>query len=166
MIFVYTSRASVARGLAWCYGSVTILRVTSFSCTFNIYTIYPRLTSVFSRVILDVPYMYLAYFATVHHVNTCLWIRAEVNWMQVFQSFHQRDNRACESIQESVYDRSKCSVYIRCTSVWSPSNLQADAVFSTAMCTSNVSEMFKNDKIIVKTGLAWCPNPDPMVQLL
>ena len=70
--------------------------------------------------------------------------------------------RACESIQESVYDRSKCSVYIWNTSVWSPSNLKADAAFSIEIsCTSKVLQMFENDRIIVKTGLAWCPKPYP-----
>ena len=67
----------------------------------------------------------------------------------------------CESIHESVFDRSKCSVYIWYTSVWSPSNLQADAAFIIELgCTSKVLERFKNDRIIVKTWLAWCPKPD------
>ena len=56
--------------------------------------------------------------------------------------------RVCESIQHSVFDKSKRPVYIWYTSVWSPLNLQADA------------ERFQNERIIVKTGLAWCPKPD------
>ena len=71
-------------------------------------------------------------------------------------------NRVCESIQESAFDRNKCSVYIWYTSIWSPSNLQAGAAFIIEIgCTSKVLERFKNDRIIVKTGLAWCPKPDP-----
>ena len=43
-----------------------------------------------------------------------------------------------------------------------PSNLQADATFFIEIgCTSKVLERFKNDRIMVKTGLAWCPKPDP-----
>ena len=49
----------------------------------------------------------------------------------------------------------------------SPSNLLANAAFFIEIgCTSKMLEMFKNDRIIVKTGLACCPKPDPIVQLL
>ena len=33
--------------------------------------------------------------------------------------------------------------------------------FKEIGCTSKVLERFKNDRIIVKTVLAWCPKPDP-----
>ena len=87
--------------------------------------------------------------------------------IQYFYHVYINLNRVCENIQhveESVFDRRKCSVYIWYTSVWSPSYLQADAAFIIHMsCTSKVLEKFENDRIIVKTGLAWCPKPDPHV---
>ena len=66
-----------------------------------------------------------------------------------------------------LYDRSKCSLYIWCSPVWSTSNLRAGTAFIIEIsCTSKVLKMFlKNDRIIVKTGPAWCPKPNPMVQL-
>ena len=65
-------------------------------------------------------------------------------------------NRVCESSQEFVFDQSKCFVYSWFTSVWRPSNIQADAAFIIEIgCTSKVLERFLNDRIIVKTGLAW-----------
>ena len=73
-------------------------------------------------------------------------------------SILQGYNRVCESTQRFVFDRSKCSVCIKYTSVWSRCNLQADAAFITKIsCTSKMLEVFKNDRILVKTGLAWCP---------
>ena len=53
-------------------------------------------------------------------------------------------NRVCESVQESVFDRSQCFVYIWYTSVRSPSNLQVDAAFIVEICrTGKALEMFK-----------------------
>ena len=70
----------------------------------------------------------------------------------------------CESIQESVFDRSKCSVYVWYTSVWRLSNLQADAAFHVEIgCTSKLWGMFKNERIIVKTRLAWYPKDRPHI---
>ena len=92
----------------------------------------------------------LLHFFVIHTVHT-----------NTLKKFKFNNNGVCESIQESVFDRSKCSRYMWYTSVWSPFNLQADAAFIIEIsCTSKVSEMFKNDRIIVKTGLAWCPKPD------
>ena len=71
-------------------------------------------------------------------------------------------NRVCASRQEFVFDKSKCFVYRWYTSVWSPSNTQTDAAFSIEIsCTRKVLKMFKNDRIIVKTRLVWCPKPNP-----
>ena len=48
----------------------------------------------------------------------------------------------------------------------SPSNMQTDAAFIKQIgCTSKMRAVFKNDKIIVKTGLACCPDPHAAVQL-
>ena len=71
-------------------------------------------------------------------------------------------NRVCESRQEFVLTKVNGFVYRWYTSLWSPSNMQTDAAFIKQIgCTSRVWAMFKNDRIIVKTGLAWCPETRP-----